>query len=366
MTRVAQSEDASVSMQRGGTSLDTWVMTEGEVDTFSMLPRRLRVQDIAGRRPPVSSRTGENLFWLGRYTERAEQLVRLARLVLPLVPQAGSLPRELLAVASGLSLRLGLAPWGVPTLAQSGPHFERAVLAGLAETSGHFSLAFDLQALERTAMAVRERLPAEQWALVRTMREFLAEHRVSPRSDVALVALESVALKLSALTGAQADRMTRDAGWRLMTIGRLLERLLGLTATLEVFLTAGALDAPDGVDALLDLFDSTITFRSRHQRHDDLLALADVLVLDDANPRSLAGVLRRLRTELGKLPAGAAVARRLPDQGVGLRLEELEGEVAGRLLERARALHAAALAMADDIGQHCFSPAGLISAVAGA
>jgi uncharacterized alpha-E superfamily protein len=198
------------------------------------------------------------------------------------------------------------------------------------------------------------------------MREVLAEHRVSPRSDVALVALESVALKLSALTGAQADRMTRDAGWRLMTIGRLLERLLGLTATLEVFLTAGALDAPDGVDALLDLFDSTITFRSRHQRHDDLLALADVLVLDDANPRSLAGVLRRLRTELGKLPAGAAVARRLPDQGVGLRLEELEGEVAGRLLERARALHAAALAMADDIGQQCFSPAGLISAVAGA
>ena len=401
MTRVAQGEDASVSMHRGGTSLDTWVMTEGEVDTFSMLPMPLRVQDIAGRRPPVSSRTGENLFWLGRYTERAEQLVRLARLVLPLVPQAGSLPRELLAVASGLSLRLGLAPWGVPTLAQSAPHFERAVLAGLAESSGHFSLAFDLQALERTAMAVRERLPAEQWALVRTMREFLAEHLASPRSDVALVALESVALKLSALTGAQADRMTRDAGWRLLTVGRLLERLLVLTATLEAFLGAGAYQTSYGVDVLLDLFDSTITFRSRHQRHDDLLALADVLVLDDTNPRSLAGVLRRLRTELGKLPAGplapdpaqqslplsdaagpgmdarlfdlgaspadrAAVTGRLPARGVGLRLEELEGDVAGRLLECARALHAAALAVADDISQHCFSPAGLTTAVAGA
>lgn len=366
MTRVAQGEDASVSMHRGGTSLDTWVMTEGEVDTFSMLPRPLRVQDIAGRRPPVSSRTGENLFWLGRYTERAEQLVRLARLVLPLVPQAGSLPRELLTAASGLSVRLGLAPWGVPTLAQSAPHFERAVLAGLAEPSGHFSLAFDLQALERTAMAVRERLPAEQWALVRSMRESMAEHLTHLRSDTALVALERVALKLSALTGAQADRMTRDAGWRLLTVGRLLERLLGLAATLEAFLSAGAHQTPDGVDALLDLFDSTITFRSRHQRHDDLLALADVLVLDDTNPRSLAGVLRRLRTELGKLPAGAAVARRLPDRGVGLRLEELEGEVARRLLERARALHAAALAVADDISQHCFSPADLISAVAGA
>ena len=365
MTRVAQGEDASVSMQRGGTSLDTWVMTDGEVDTFSLLPQPLRVGDIAGRRPPVSSRTGENLFWLGRYTERAEQLVRLARLVLPLVPQAGNLPRGLLSAASSLSVRQGLAPWGVPTLAQSSLHFERAVLAGLAEPAGHFSLAYDLQALERSAMAVRERLPAEQWALVRSMREFLTEQLAGPRHDAALVALERVALKLSALTGAQADRMTRDAGWRLLTVGRLLERLLGLTATLEVFLEAGAQQSPDGVDALLDLFDSTITFRSRHQRHDDLLALADVLVLDDANPRSLAGVLRRLRTELGKLPARPVVAHRLPEQGVGLRLEELEGEVAGRLLRHAQALHGGALALANDIGQQCFSPADLLCAVAG-
>jgi uncharacterized alpha-E superfamily protein len=159
--------------------------------------------------------------------------------------------------------------------------------------------------------------------------------------------------------------MTRDAGWRLLTVGRLLERLLGLTATLEVFLEAGAQQSPDGVDALLDLFDSTITFRSRHQRHDDLLALADVLVLDDANPRSLAGVLRRLRTELGKLPARPAVAHRLPEQGAGLRLEELEGEVAGRLLRHAQALHGGALALANDIGQQCFSPADLLCAVAG-
>ena len=85
MTRVAQREAASVSMQRGGSSLDTWVMTDGPVDLFSMLPQRLRVEDIADRRRPVSSRTGENLFWLGRYTERTEQLVRLARATLLLI-----------------------------------------------------------------------------------------------------------------------------------------------------------------------------------------------------------------------------------------------------------------------------------------
>ena len=193
--------------------------------------------------------------------------------------------------------------------------------------------------------------------------------------------------------------MTRDTGWRLLVTGRLLERLLGLSATLETYLAAGALQTTEGVDALLELFDSTITFRARHQRHDDLLALADVLVLDDANPRSLAGVLRRLRTELGKLPSrGAAppgpqlhlpladappgweameqqgvqgpqtsiadAAQRLPSQGVGLSLEDLQADVSGRLQERCQFLHTAALALAEDIAQNCFSPGRLVATAA--
>jgi uncharacterized circularly permuted ATP-grasp superfamily protein len=81
MTRAAQREDASVSMQRGGSSLDTWVLTDGRVDHFSMLPRGCR-WTTSRAASPVSSRTGENLFWLGRYTERTEQLVRLARTLL--------------------------------------------------------------------------------------------------------------------------------------------------------------------------------------------------------------------------------------------------------------------------------------------
>jgi hypothetical protein len=52
MTRVSRREEASVSMQRGGTSLDTWVLTDGPVDTFSMLPQRLQVDDIVQRRRP--------------------------------------------------------------------------------------------------------------------------------------------------------------------------------------------------------------------------------------------------------------------------------------------------------------------------
>ena len=104
MTRVARREDSSVSMQRGGTSLDTWVLTDGPVDTFSMLPQRLQVDDILARRQPVTSRTGENLFWLGRYTERTEKLVRLARATLLLIDADGDAPPPVLQALSALAV----------------------------------------------------------------------------------------------------------------------------------------------------------------------------------------------------------------------------------------------------------------------
>jgi uncharacterized circularly permuted ATP-grasp superfamily protein/uncharacterized alpha-E superfamily protein len=367
MTRVSQREDSSVSMQRGGSSLDTWVLTDGPVDTFSMLPQRLQVDDIAGRRRPVSSRTGENLFWLGRYTERTEQLVRLARATLQLIDADSDADSRVLQAMSALALRGGLVPEGVPTIVRAPHLFERAVLARLAE--GHnASVGYNLRALERSALALRERLTSEQWRLIVMMVEtFSSALEVAPGAlpgePEVLAALERLALQLAAVTGAQSDRMTRDHGWRLLTVGRLLERLIGVTQRFEAFLEAGALNSAAGVDALLDLFDSAITFRARYQRHEDLLALTDVLVLDSANPRAFGGVLRRLRTELGKLPGApqtlAPLIARLPAEGAGLTLESLRGasdaQIAQQLLRLSRELHDTAFALADEVGLRYFT-----------
>lgn len=375
MTRVAQREDSSISMQRGGTSLDTWVLTEGEVDSYSMLPQRLQVDDLLQRHRPVSSRTGENLFWLGRYTERTEQLVRLARATLALIdalsdaaPDAGAdTPASVRQALSQLAVRTGLAPQGVPTLVQSARHFERAVLSGLADAQAG-SVAYNLAALERAAQALRERLSPEQWGLVRSMGESFARGLEVPAEELptlqqVLQPLDRLALQLAAATGAQTDRMTRDHGWRLLTVGRLLERLQGLTLRMELFLRHEALATVSGVELMLELFDSTITFRARYQRHEDLLALADLLVLDSTNPRAYAGVLRRLRTELSKLPGSPEshepLLALLPPTGAGLTLEELRGateaQIAERLLMLSVELGSASAVLADQIGERYFT-----------
>jgi uncharacterized circularly permuted ATP-grasp superfamily protein/uncharacterized alpha-E superfamily protein len=403
MTRVAQREAGSVSMQRGGTSLDTWVLTDGPVDTFSMLPAKLSVDDIGQRRRPVASRTGENLFWLGRYTERTEQLVRLARATLAAIDADSDATEPEQRALSDLAVRCGLAPWGVPSLVQAPHLFERAVLAALGDAAargGACSIAFNLAALERASQALRDRLSSEHWGLIRRMREsFAAALRGAagaggagvagapdgagaadatarrdeaaagpeplPRPPEVLAALDTLALYLAAVTGAQSDRMTRDHGWRLLTVGRLTERLIGIAERLRAFLDAGALARAAGVELLLELFDSVITFRARYQRHEDLLALADLLVLDNTNPRSFAGVLRRLRTELGKLPGDRAALAPLlaliPGEGAGLTLESLRGrsdaEVAAALRALALQLGEAAAALADAIGERYFNVA---------
>ncbi|MBL8362515.1 MAG: circularly permuted type 2 ATP-grasp protein [Rubrivivax sp.] len=379
MTRVAQRDDASVSMQRGGTSLDTWVLTEGPVDTFSMLPKKLAVDDIAERRRPVASRTGENLYWLGRYTERTEQLVRLARATLMLIDADADADEATLAALSSLAATTGLAPWGVPTLVQAPHLFERAVLDALADVRGgrSSSVAYNLSRLASASAALRERLSSEQWGLIRTMGESFALALEAPPGQLpalpqVLPALDRLTVQLAAVTGMQTDRMTRDHGWRLLAVGRLIERLIGLAQRLEVFETTGALASPAGTDVLLDLFDSTITFRARYQRREDLLAIIDLLVLDTNNPRAFGGVLRRLRTELSKLPGTReqidALQALLPREGAGLALESLRGlddaAVSARLLALARHLAASAMQLSDRIGERYFTLAhGLVQAV---
>lgn len=381
MTRVARREDGSVSMQRGGTSLDTWVLTDGPVDTFSMLPQRLQVDDILQRHRPVSSRTGENLFWLGRYTERTEQLVRLARSTLAMLSTPGTADADgpalqaLMQALSILAVKTGLAPHGVPTIVQSANLFERAVLAGLCDrkgTDGTASIAYNLAALERASTALRERLSPEHWGLIRAMREGFARDLEVPSGELparaqVLAALDRLGLQLAGVTGAQTDRMTRDHGWRLLTVGRLLERLIGVSLRLRVFIESQALGAKHGtvesIELLLELFDSLITFRARYQRHEDLLAVADLLVLDSANPRAFAGVLRRLRTEIVKLPGEPEVQQALlhllPAEGAGLTLESLRGADEAAIARALRALSASlgqtASTMAERVSERFFT-----------
>jgi len=108
LCRIATTEKDIVSTQRGGSSKDAWVLSDAPVEHVSLLKGRLQREDVARSGRMVSSRSAENLFWLGRYAERAENCARLLRAVLSRLPDSDAFPAALSALVVRTSIRQGL------------------------------------------------------------------------------------------------------------------------------------------------------------------------------------------------------------------------------------------------------------------
>jgi uncharacterized circularly permuted ATP-grasp superfamily protein/uncharacterized alpha-E superfamily protein len=370
MTRIATVDPHIVSIQSGGSTLDTWVMTDQQVDTYSMLPNRTRLPRWTATEQLVSSRSAESLFWLGRYTERCELMVRLAKEALVLVStnQQDSLPA--LNDAIGALGRLhGLIPEGTPSLTKSAAVFGRTLIAQLIQ-KGARGLLDNLERLEFSLKAVRDRLPAEHAEIAQSMKQMLlhntvhpalvgASHaaksrtkrvsRVAPRNPIDTIeVLDVIGIQLVALVGFQSDRMTRDLGWHMLAAGRLIERLVNLSGILVAFFTHAAVYTPRGFETLLVLFDSSITYRTRYQRQQDISALMDLLVTDETNPRSINCILQALKGEIKHLPNGDVLLDGLPE------FDPHEDSVLVQV-EMVRALGVFAANVSDDISRRFFA-----------
>ena len=307
MARVAGSAADIASMQRGGSSADVWALTRGKVDQTSLLQPQMTPATLALRKRLVTSRAAENLFWLGRYSERTENAIRLARLTLESLQGEHQSSTTLLAWLSKMALANTLVLPGVPSPEHARRVFERSLISSLGSTDEATSVGYYVRALKMAASSVRERLSQEHWRVIVRAEEELfarcAEHtrRGDYSSMAALQILKDTSDHMAAITGAQTDRMTRDDGWRLLSIGRHIERLSFLASALASGLETGSVHTDGGFEAMIELFDCTITFHAEFQQSHDLVALVDLLVLDRDNPRSLAWIAHTMRGRLAKL-----------------------------------------------------------------
>ena len=324
LARVAAAHAEIATMQRGGSSADVWVMTQGAVDRTSLLAPALTPGAVAQRKRLVTSRAAENLYWLGRYTERAENSIALARLALECLGGADQSAPTLLAWLGKMAVSNALVLAGVPAPSQARRVFERSLVASLGDAEQGISVGHNLRAVRVAASAVRERLSQEHWNLIVRAQEQLDQACAAQSVDgdyspvETLEILKRAGQHMAAVTGSQTDRMTRDDGWRLLSIGRHVERLGFLSASLELGLQTTSVQSEAGFEAMVALFDSTITFRAQFQQVREMAALIDLLVLDRDNPRSLAWVSHTLRGRLAKLAGSepnelSALSLRVPD-----------------------------------------------------
>lgn len=375
LTRVAGQEDVRVlSMQRGGSSKDTWVTASGPVNTLSLLKPSITMRDLVRNHPHLSSRVVENLFWFGRYAERCTQEARLLRLALSRSIGAEQDGRPALALSLDLCVGLGI-------LSTAGGKLDtaRELVGAVLNPERPAGLAADLRRLHWTATQVRERLSVDHWHSLNGLHQSLTRQGRDRRRvyrtalGEALSFVDRSLASLSSITGFAMDEMTRDDGWRFLVIGRRVERLVFMTQVLARFLRLPVARETSGLDGLLELADSSITYRTRYLRVAELLPVLDLLLRDEANPHAVAFQLQVLQRYLGHLaealPGGETWDCRPILAEATARLENFdfrrfEGQVLGdepaddacrTLAAELDAIGAAAMAVSERIGLHFFS-----------
>ncbi len=308
LARIASDAADVVSMQRGGGSKDVWVLAADRQSTDEAAVSGGATR-AAARHDDLPSSLAENLFWLGRYSERCEDKARLLRATLGVRTNSSLWPQALETCGHFIALSK-----------PSGVMLPGGGALSLFDDANPLGLTADLQRLGWCAAQARSRLSAENWRAIGVLqREFqeAAHAKRDPRET-----LDALLLSLAALAGFALDDMTQDDGWRLMMVGRRLERLQFLAELLSQRLKSGETPNQSELEWLLDIGDSTITYRTRYLASPLLGSTIDLLVFDQTNPRALAFQWHALEYSLVRVAASLGGS---PDDT----LDEAVGQVEG-------------------------------------
>ncbi len=301
LVRVAEAEGSVVSMQRGGHSKDAWVLWDSPVDTFSLL--RPRNEPVELRRVPrvVPSSVADNCFWLGRYVERAENIARILRAMMTRVRRAeeaelGCLIRLHSCLESRHS-KLPKAKHRRPTAAD----LELELISLVTDAKRPDSLICTLAEVFRIGGNIRERLSSDMMFLIGQLRDSIHAGQGTPFLEFPSLLTDCLGL-LSAFSGMERENINRGLGWYFMTIGRRVERAIYLTRQLREITSPLAEQDWSLLECVLEVADSSMTYRTRYYTTLQPLAVLDVLFADETNPRSLDFQLSHLAELYQKLP----------------------------------------------------------------
>ena len=138
-------------------------------------------------------------------------------------------------------------------------------------------------------MFVRDRTSNDLWRAANQLGDLLAN---APQEKILLAAdalgiLNQTLLGLASFHGLARENMTRAQGWRFIDLGMRIERALCLCTFLDCSLRSPEADNPSVLETVLEVADSTLTYRSRYNLLPNIAAVYDLVLLDDTNPRSL-------------------------------------------------------------------------------
>ncbi len=355
-----------------GHTRDVWIVSDAEQGPHVSLWRpTLETARVQRSQRVIQSRVADDLFWLGRYSERADWTMRVLRGALRRVEEDGSPDSGRQAARKCLEVLLSKNDTihALDPISPGDIEIEQLCKELVSSTLGHRTLERTFEGLYRVAQLARDRLSLEAWQTLSRFRpgDSWVTALASAPPFAILDHLDEGLASLAAFNGLMHENMTRNFGWSFLDMGRRLERAYNLSeAILSLFIPMP--DPEEEVSSLLlllELADSFITYRSRY-RLDPMLPLAlDLLLLDEANPRSLAYQLVALSKHMESLPDGKRGVSMSEDRRLilalltAIRLADVEAiarEPNGKTLERLMLEQIQMLpALSNALAQHYFN-----------
>jgi uncharacterized circularly permuted ATP-grasp superfamily protein/uncharacterized alpha-E superfamily protein len=294
LARIAADDSLrALSMQSGAAGKDVWALSRGPVDTFSLLrPPSARVEiRRSGNEAP--SRAMDNLFWLARYAERTESLIRALRsVVLRLAGDTGFTgTMNAVDLARRLLLPLEYVTAEAIEAAQSGDDARlRDEIGEVIFGKEPTGLQQLLRRVGRAAWAARDRLSLDTWRAIYALTTFDTRYEPAGAFDGtgARAYLDMLIRRSAALSGLAAENMTRGNDWLFFDLGRRIERTLSIAALVRY--TLGTRDERESpaIQVALEIADSSMTYSYRYRNAFQAAPAIDLLLLDLSNPRAAA------------------------------------------------------------------------------
>jgi uncharacterized circularly permuted ATP-grasp superfamily protein/uncharacterized alpha-E superfamily protein len=335
-----------------GHTRDVWVLSDAaQAHHVSLWRPPIESARVHRSQRITQSRVADDLFWLGRYAERADWTMRVLRSALRRVAEDNGPDMGLESARRCLEILLTDKDFeSTDRTAISALDFDGLCHRVLRGGRSSRTLERTLQRLYKVAHLVRDRLSLEAFQALGRFRpgDSWSTSLASATPGAVLDLLDEGLASISAFNGLMHENMTRNFGWSFIDMGRRLERAYNLSeAMLALFVPVPhPEDEHNSLMLLLELADSFITYRSRYRLSPVLPLVFDLLLLDESNPRSLSYQLAAFSRQLETLPETTQGASLTEDRRIILALltsirladveriaEEADGATLSRLLK---------------------------------
>lgn len=308
----AESRDVWIAASRPqGPHYSRWRISQEEV----------RVQRLGSRLP---SRVADNMFWLGRYVERADWTLRVMRNSLSRDDEDLRPIRRGKAAQSAIDIivakgKVGDAPSDAPS-----ETLEARIMELFTAAGNPYGIRETFLNIRRVARQIRDRLSLDAWRLLGSLSISGRPGAFETGEPAVELAdrLDSCIAELAAFNGLMHENMTRNFGWRFIDIGRRIERTFQLAELLRKLLVTSEDEQAetDRLAFLLETADSFMTYRARYRFAPIFSPVLDLLLVDETNPRGIAFQLATLVEHVGQLPKASQDAVRTPEQRLALEM----------------------------------------------